>query len=318
MCSREWHEDNDRGARYADSCAALAARWPRYAAEIWAWGTRTEEMIGGPIEDTVAVLGELLDAGVPCYALTNMEAETYPRRYERFAFLRWFAGTVVSSAEGVIKPEPEIFRRLLSRYALVAERTVFIDDSPVNIDAASALGMVALRFESAASLRAQLVARGLLGSKPGERQETEMAKVLYTAEATVTGGRADGHGVTSDGKLDVHLRPPSELGGDGEGTNPEQLFAVGYAACFEGALGAVSRREKLETGDASIDSKVTLSPDGSGGFLLGVALDVTLPSIEDAERAVEIVAAAHQVCPYSNATRGNIEVALTANGRPVG
>ena len=166
VCSREWHENNDRGARYADSCAALAARWPRYAAEIWAWGTRTEEMIGGPIEDTVAVLGELLDAGVPCYALTNMEAETYPRRYERFAFLRWFAGTVVSSAEGVIKPEPEIFRRLLSRYALVAERTVFIDDSPVNIDAASALGMVALRFESAASLRAQLVARGLLGSKP--------------------------------------------------------------------------------------------------------------------------------------------------------
>ena len=95
-----------------------------------------------------------------------------------------------------------------------------------------------------------------------------MAKVLYTAEATVTGGRADGHGVTSDGKLDVHLRPPSELGGDGEGTNPEQLFAVGYAACFEGALAVVARRKKVEAGDAEIDSKVNLLPTGDGGFAL--------------------------------------------------
>jgi len=144
-----------------------------------------------------------------------------------------------------------------------------------------------------------------------------MAREIYTAHATVTGGRADGHGVSSDGKLDVHLRPPTEMGGDGEGTNPEQLFAVGYAACFEGALGAIARRQKVELGEVSIDSQVSLSPNGSGGFVLSAALEVTLPDIADADQAAEIVRAAHQVCPYSNATRGNIEVALTANGQPV-
>jgi osmotically inducible protein OsmC len=144
-----------------------------------------------------------------------------------------------------------------------------------------------------------------------------MAKEIYTAEATVTGGRAEGHGVTTDGALDVQLRLPTEMGGQGGGTNPEELFAVGYAACFEGALGVVARREKVDAGDASIDSKVSLWPNGSGGFQLSVALDVTLPSVSDAEQAVKIVAAAHEVCPYSNATRGNIEVALTANGQAV-
>lgn len=145
-----------------------------------------------------------------------------------------------------------------------------------------------------------------------------MAREIYTAQATVTGGRTDGHGATSDGQLDVRLRPPAEMGGDGAGTNPEELFAVGYAACFEGALGLVAQRQKVEPGDVSIDSKVSLSPNGSGGFELGVALDVTLPGIADADQATQLVAAAHQVCPYSNATRGNIEVTLTANGQPVG
>jgi lipoyl-dependent peroxiredoxin len=144
-----------------------------------------------------------------------------------------------------------------------------------------------------------------------------MANTLYTAEAQVTGGRAEGHGRTSDGVLEVDLRLPPEMGGPGGGTNPEQLFAVGYAACFEGALGVVARRAGADTSDAAIDSQVSLSPDGKGGFLLGVALDVSLPSVSDPAAAVELVKAAHQVCPYSNATRGNINVALTANGAPV-
>ena len=93
-----------------------------------------------------------------------------------------------------------------------------------------------------------------------------MAKVLYTAEAEVTGGRAAGHGETSDGQLEVDLRLPHELGGDGGGTNPEQLFAIGYAACFEGALGVVGRRQQVEAGDAVIASKVKLLPTGDGGF----------------------------------------------------
>jgi osmotically inducible protein OsmC len=143
-----------------------------------------------------------------------------------------------------------------------------------------------------------------------------MAKTLYTAQAHVTGGRDKGHGKTSDGALEVDLRLPAEMGGQGGGTNPEQLFAVGYAACFEGALGAVARRQKVDTGDVSVESKVSLHPNDARGFDLSVQLDVTLPSV-DAEQAVELVKAAHQVCPYSNATRGNIPVTLTANGQPV-
>jgi lipoyl-dependent peroxiredoxin len=145
-----------------------------------------------------------------------------------------------------------------------------------------------------------------------------MAKVLYTAEATVTGGREQGHGKTTDGALEVDLRTPTEMGGGGGGTNPEQLFAIGYAACFEGALGVAARRAKAEVGDASIDSKVDLVTTEDRGFTVGVALDVTVPQVQDPEEAKSIVAAAHEICPYSNATRGNIEVRLTANGQPVG
>jgi osmotically inducible protein OsmC len=139
-----------------------------------------------------------------------------------------------------------------------------------------------------------------------------MAKAIYTAKATVTGGRQLGHGLSDDGALDVQLRPPA----DGGGTNPEQLFAVGYAACFESAMGAVGRREKLEVGDVSIDSSVSLWPTEERGFKLAVELDVSLPQL-DAEAAEKVVRAAHLVCPYSNATRGNIDVKLIANGRPL-
>jgi lipoyl-dependent peroxiredoxin len=149
-------------------------------------------------------------------------------------------------------------------------------------------------------------------------KEAAVARVLYTAEATVTGGRADGHGKTSDGALEVDLRAPKELGGEGGGTNPEQLFAIGYAACFEGAIGVIGRRMRAEVGDVSIDSQVKLMPTEDRRMELGVELHVSLPSVEDAEQAKEIVSAAHQVCPYSNATRGNVDVMLTANGEPVG
>jgi Ohr subfamily peroxiredoxin len=144
-----------------------------------------------------------------------------------------------------------------------------------------------------------------------------MANVLYTAQAHVTGGRAEGHGRTSDGQLEVDLRLPGEMGGAGDGTNPEELFAVGYAACFEGALGTVARRAKEDTGEVAIDSKVSLVTTEERAFTVAVELDVTLGGIEDPGKAIELVAAAHQVCPYSNATRGNIDVTLTANGQPV-
>jgi Ohr subfamily peroxiredoxin len=146
---------------------------------------------------------------------------------------------------------------------------------------------------------------------------SESRSPIYTAQAHVTGGRAEGHGRTSDGALDVDIRVPEEMGGNGGGTNPEELFAVGYAACFESALGVAGRRRRQEVGDVAIDSQVMLVPTEARGFNLAVVLAVTLPSVDDADEAAELVRAAHQVCPYSNATRGNIDVSLTANGRDV-
>ena len=146
---------------------------------------------------------------------------------------------------------------------------------------------------------------------------TNAKRVLYTAEAHVTGGRAEGHGRTSDGALEVDLRPPPEMGGSGGGTNPEELFAVGWAACFESALGAVGRRRRQDVGDVAIDSRVMLVPTPDRGFDLAAELAVTLPSVDDPAEAEAIVRAAHEVCPYSRATRGNVDVLLTVNGREI-
>ena len=135
-------------------------------------------------------------------------------------------------------------------------------------------------------------------------------KVLYTAHATATGGRT-GVAESSDGALKVSLSTPKELGGaGGAGTNPEQMFAAGYAACFIGAMKAVGARMKLKVpDDVSISSDVGIGPIPAG-FGIQVAMRITLPGIER-EQAEALVAAAHQVCPYSNATRGNIDVSLT-------
>lgn len=166
VATMDWHEANDRGVPFSVTCRDLAARHPEYAEEIWAWGRRSEEMIAGPIAGTVEILDELRRRSVPCYALTNMEAETYPLRLERFAFMRWFDGTVVSSAEGIIKPDPEIFERLIARFGLTPERTLFVDDSPRNVAAAAALGFQAERFRSPEDLRRRLQAAGVLDGRP--------------------------------------------------------------------------------------------------------------------------------------------------------
>jgi len=138
-------------------------------------------------------------------------------------------------------------------------------------------------------------------------------KVLYTAQATVTGEGRNGHGRTSDGLLDLDLASPKELGGAGGATNPEQLFAVGYAACFHQAIKVVGRREKVDVDGSTVDIEVGIGPGEGGGFVLQVALTATLPNV-DQEAAERIVDAAHQVCPYSNATRGNIDVVVRAVG----
>ncbi len=139
----------------------------------------------------------------------------------------------------------------------------------------------------------------------------QAVRVLYTAEATVTGGRT-GHGRTSDGHLEVDLASPTELGGPGgPGTNPEQLFAVGYASCFQSALLGVARRDKLPVEDSTLTARVGIGPLGQGRVGLVVTLLVHLPSIPDRAQAEALVARADERCPYSNAIRGNVDVTLT-------
>lgn len=144
-----------------------------------------------------------------------------------------------------------------------------------------------------------------------------MSEPVYTAEAQVTGGRAHGHGKTASGSLDLELRPPRESEGEANVTNPEELFAIGYAACFESALGAAARMADADANDAAIDSRVMLHAKEGGGFYISAALAVTLPSVADNDEAVKLVRKAHGMCPYSKAIAGNVEVELTANGQPV-
>ncbi|MFI7445102.1 organic hydroperoxide resistance protein [Nonomuraea indica] len=130
--------------------------------------------------------------------------------------------------------------------------------------------------------------------------------MLYTAIATASG--RDGRAVSSDGRLDVTLALPKEMGGTGAGTNPEQLFAAGYAACFTSAFGLAARRAKVEASDVSVTAEVGLGPNDAGGFQLAVTLRVELPDHLAGETGRTLVEAAHRLCPYSNATRGNIAV----------
>jgi lipoyl-dependent peroxiredoxin len=134
--------------------------------------------------------------------------------------------------------------------------------------------------------------------------------VLYTAEATAWGGR-EGRTASSDGVIDLELRIPKEMGGPGGPyTNPEELFAAGYASCFHSALKLVAAHDKVDVSHSAVTAKVGIGPDGKGGFGLKVDLEAELPDVERSV-AEDLVAKAHQVCPYSNATRGNIEVGLS-------
>jgi Ohr subfamily peroxiredoxin len=134
--------------------------------------------------------------------------------------------------------------------------------------------------------------------------------VLYTAGATATGGR-EGHVKSSDGVLDLDVRVPKEMGGAGGAySNPEQLFAAGYAACFDSALAHVARAGKITTGTTEVTAKVSIGKNDAGGFALAVELHARIPGV-DLSVAQDLIAKAHQVCPYSNATRGNVGVNLT-------
>jgi osmotically inducible protein OsmC len=145
---------------------------------------------------------------------------------------------------------------------------------------------------------------------------TAVKTVLYTAEAVVEGGR-DGHARSSDGHLDVELDVPVELEGEGgSGTNPEQLFAAGYAACFQSALLGIARGRNIDIDDCTITSRVGVGPVAEGGFGLEVRLELTAPSLSD-EDAAALMTRAHKRCPYSRAIDGNVPVELVANGTKI-
>lgn len=132
----------------------------------------------------------------------------------------------------------------------------------------------------------------------------------YTTEALSTGEGRNGHVKTVDGGIDLEMATPKEMGGSGNGANPEQLFAAGYAACFHSALKGVARAQKADVTDSTVGARVQIGENGKGGFELAVQLEVVIPNLPH-DQAQELADAAHQVCPYSNATRGNIEVTVT-------
>lgn len=162
VCTRQWNERQDEGRPWSEAVAELVERHPTQRSLIEAYWHRWPEMIRAPIDATVTIAAELRRRGVPLFGLTNWSAETFPVARQRFEFIRWFDGIVVSGEEGVMKPNPEIFRRLLDRYALDARDALFVDDSLPNVQAAMALDIEAHHFRSADMLRRHLVESGFL------------------------------------------------------------------------------------------------------------------------------------------------------------
>jgi len=161
VCSPEWNRRQDAGRLWLEAITELAARHPDQAAMIGAYHQRWPEMLGGDIPETVELLKELKELGLRLYALTDWSHETFPVARSRFAFLDWFEGIVVSGEERLVKPDPAIFHRLLTRYGIAPPRAVYIDDSPRNVSAAADVGLHALRFVGAHRLRQDLIALGL-------------------------------------------------------------------------------------------------------------------------------------------------------------
>ncbi|MEL6639497.1 MAG: HAD family phosphatase [Bacteroidota bacterium] len=154
ICTPEWNEQQDAGRSLAEATTSLILQYPAYADPIRAYYSRWSEMLGGPIEGTVALLDQLKrEERYQLYALTNWSAETFPIAQERYAFLQWFAGILVSGVEKMKKPQPEIYHLALERFGLVADRTLFVDDSLRNVEGARAVGIPAYHFQGPAALR---------------------------------------------------------------------------------------------------------------------------------------------------------------------
>jgi len=162
ICTQEWNARQDVGRSWSEAVESLSREHPEQRHLIAAYRDRWEEMLGGSIDETVAILAELRAGGLPLYALSNWSAETFPIARARYAFLDWFSGIVISGEVRLGKPDPRVFRYLLDRYRLDAESTVFVDDSARNVEAAAELGLITIRFTGAERLRVALAELGLL------------------------------------------------------------------------------------------------------------------------------------------------------------
>src|SRR4029077_15018855 len=165
VCTHEWNRCQDAGRSFAEGARLLKAEHPDKAELIDAYGARFDEMMPGPIAGSVEILAELKALGAPLYCLTNFSAETYPPTFERFEFLRWFRGILVSGEVGLIKPDPRIFELLLERFAIDPKRAVYIHDVTSNADAARPFGIHAIHFTTPTTLRAELAELGLLPAR---------------------------------------------------------------------------------------------------------------------------------------------------------
>lgn len=162
VCTQQWNEQQDAGRSWSEAVATLSARYPQHAGLIQAYRARWEEMLGGPMAPSVAVLDELRGRSLRLYALTHWSHETIPVAWERYDFLHWFAGVMVSGEERLTKPDPAIFQRLIARFGLLPQRTIYIDDTPRHVEASRRLDMHGLLFRDALTLRAQLCEAGVL------------------------------------------------------------------------------------------------------------------------------------------------------------
>jgi len=165
ICTTEWNLQQDAGRTFAEACAALKLEHPSDAEMIDAWFERFDEMMAGPISGTVDILAELREREVPLYALSNWSAETFPFAQRRFEFLRWFQAIFLSAEVHLVKPDPRIFQCFCERFALIPEQVIYIDDLQHNVEAASRVGMHAIRFREPALLHRELVQLGLLRSR---------------------------------------------------------------------------------------------------------------------------------------------------------
>jgi 2-haloacid dehalogenase len=162
VCTHEWNRYQDAGRSFAEGAHLLKAEHPDKADLIDAYGARFDEMMPGPITGSIEILAELRARGTPLYLLSNFSAETFPPAFERFDFLRWFRGMVISGEVGVIKPDPRIYEIMLTRFAIDPHRAVYIDDVAVNAEAAAGMGIHGIHFTTPAALRDELVGIELL------------------------------------------------------------------------------------------------------------------------------------------------------------